>query len=69
MFGYGCSYCFNCCFSNLRFVNFRKLIVDDIELFLNFLRNDVLLECYCGLEYFKKIVSRSKVFFKLGRLY
>lgn len=49
------------------FVNFRKLIVDDIELFLNFLRNDVLLECYCGLEYFKKIVSRSKVFFKLGR--
>lgn len=51
------------------FVNFRKLIVDDIELFLYFLRNDVLLECYCGLEYFKKIVSRSKVFFKLGRLY
>lgn len=51
------------------FVNFRKLIVYDIELFLNFLRNDVLLECYCGLEYFKKIVSRSKVFFKLGRLY
>lgn len=51
------------------FVNFRKLIVDDIELFLNFLRNDVLLECYCRLEYFKKIVSRSKVFFKLGRLY
>lgn len=51
------------------FVNFRKLIVDDIELFLNFLRNDVLLECYCGLEYFKKIVSRSKVFFKLSRLY
>lgn len=47
--------------------NLRKPIVDDTELFLNFLRNDVLPERYRRPEYFKKTVSRSKVIFKLGR--
>lgn len=49
--------------------NLRKPIEDDTELFLNFLRNDVLPERYRGPEYFKKIVSKSKGLFKLSRFH
>ncbi|XP_061189384.1 ganglioside GM2 activator-like [Saccostrea echinata] len=41
--------------------SFRKLIEDDTELFLNFLKHDVLPERYRSTEYFKNIGKTVKV--------
>lgn len=38
-----------------------KAIEDDTELFLNFLKQDVLPERYRSKEYFKKIVSKRSI--------
>jgi hypothetical protein len=43
----------------------RKPIEDETELFLNFLKQDVLPERYRSKEYFKKIVSQSLIAYNL----